>query len=48
MNNLAKLGRVISTEAKPIPDKIEKYIMDQANKYVNQKLGKIKGGTFNI
>ena len=46
--SLAKLGRVISTEKKPIPDKIAKYIMDQANKYAKRELGKIKGRTFNI
>ena len=48
VDHLAKLGRVISTEAKPIPDKIAKYVMDQADKYVMKKLGKIKGRTFNI
>ena len=46
--SLAKKGRVISTETKPIPDKIEKYIMKEADKYVLNKLGKIKGRTFNI
>ena len=48
VKSLANLGRVISREGKALPKKIEKYIMDQANKYVKQKLGKIKGGTFNI
>lgn len=48
VNNLAKMGRVISSEAKPLPDKVSKYIMDRADKYVKAKLGKIKGGTFNI
>jgi len=48
VDSLAKLGRIISTEAKPIPDKIEKFIMAEADKYVKRKLGKIKGRTFNI
>ena len=48
VKNLAKLGRVISSESKPVPDKVEKYILRQAEKYVNKKLGKIKGRTFNI
>ena len=48
VNHLAKRGRVISTESKPIPGHIEKYIMKEADKYVLNKLGKIKGRTFNI
>tara|TARA_Y100001963_G_scaffold72041_1_gene100131 strand:- start:242 stop:772 length:531 start_codon:yes stop_codon:yes gene_type:complete len=48
VKNLAKLGRVISSERKPLPDSVSKYIMIQADKYVKKKLGKIKGGRFNI
>ena len=48
VEHLAKMGRVISTESKPIPDKIAKFVMAEANKYVKKELGKIKGGTFNI
>ena len=48
VEHLAKMGRVISSESKPIPDKIAKFIMKEANKYVKKELGKIKGGTFNI
>ena len=48
VEHLAKMGRVISSESTPIPDKIAKYIMKEADKYVLKKLGKIKGGTFNI
>ena len=48
VEHLAKLGRVISSESKPIPDKIAKFVMTEANKYVKKELGKIKGGTFNI
>ena len=46
--NLAKMGRVISSEADPIPKKLDKFVMKQADKYVNKRLGKIKGRTFNI
>ena len=48
INHLTKMGRVIATEKKALPDKCAKKIMKEADKYVNQKLGKIKGGTFNI
>ena len=48
VDHLAKLGRVISSEAKPIPDKIAKFVMKQADKYVMKKLGKIKGETINF
>ena len=48
VEHLAKMGRVISSESKPIPDKIGKFVMAEADKYVKNKLGKIKGGTFNI
>ena len=45
---LSKMGRNIATEKKPLPDKVATYIMDQADKYVKKRLGKIKGRTFNI
>ena len=48
VEHLAKMGRVISSESKPIPDKIAKFVMSEADKYVTKELGKIKGGTFNI
>ena len=48
VEHLAKLGRVISSESKPIPDKIAKFVMAEADKYVKKELGKIKGGTLNI
>ena len=48
VEHLAKMGRVISSESKPIPDKIAKFVMTEANKYVKKELGKIKGRTFNI
>ena len=48
VKHLAKLNRVISKESKPLPDKVEKYIMSQANKYVKKRLGKIKGKKINI
>ena len=48
VESLARMGRVISTETKPVPDKIIKYIMTEADKYVKKELRKIKGRTFNI
>ena len=48
VKSLAKLGRVISSNSKPIPDKVAKYIIKQADKYAIKRLGKNKGGTFNI
>ena len=48
IQNLDRLKRTISSNKKPIPEKVEDFIIDRANKYVLKKLGKIKGGTFNI
>ena len=48
VEHLEKLGRVLATENKPLPDKIASFIMKQADKYVKKELGKIKGRTFNI
>ena len=48
VKNLSKLGRVISSEMKPLPDKLEKYILKQADKYVKSKLSKIKGKKINV
>ncbi len=48
VKSLAKSGRPISTKARPLPKPVGKWIMSEADKYVNAKLGKIKGGTFNI
>lgn len=48
VKHLAKRGRVISKESKALPDKVEKFLMREADKYVKRKLGKTKGGTFNI
>lgn len=48
VKNLDRLGRTISSNIKPIPEKVEDFIIDLANKYVKRKLGKIKGRTFNI
>ena len=45
---LSNMGRVIATEQKALPDKVSKYIMKEADKYVTKELGKIKGRTFNI
>tara|TARA_R100000742_G_C4266490_1_gene84598 strand:- start:136 stop:582 length:447 start_codon:yes stop_codon:yes gene_type:complete len=48
VKQLAKLKRVISSESKPIPKPVEKFVLKEADKYVRKELGKIKGGTFNI
>ena len=48
IKHLAEMGRVITAENKPLPDKCAKYLMTQADKYVDKELRKIKGGTFNI
>ena len=48
VKQLAKLKRVISSESKPIPKPVEKFILKEADKYVKKELKKIKGGTFNI
>ena len=48
VKHLANMGRVISSESKPIPKPVEKYILSEADKYVKKELSKIKGSTFNI
>tara|TARA_Y100000310_G_scaffold326090_1_gene390502 strand:+ start:1218 stop:1667 length:450 start_codon:yes stop_codon:yes gene_type:complete len=48
VKNLAKLGRVISNNSYPIPQGVEDFVIDLANKYVKKKLGKIKGATINF
>ena len=48
IQNLERLGRVISTDKNPVPDKISKFIMNSAERYVKKRLGKIKGRTINI
>ena len=45
---LSKMGRIIMAENKPLPDKVGKYIMDQANRYVKKELKKITKGKKNI
>jgi len=48
VKHLAKMGRVISKDSKALPDKVEQFLMREAEKYVQGKLNKVKGGTFNI
>ena len=48
VKRLAELGRVIASEKHPIPKSVEKFINKQADKYVENKLGKIKGGNIDI
>ena len=45
---LAKMGRVIMAENKPIPDSVGKYIHRQADLYVKKELSKITKGKKNI
>ena len=48
VKSLERQGRAIATEKQPLPEPVIKWIMAEADKYVSKKLGKIKGGTFNI
>ena len=48
VNSLAKLGRVISKESKPLPKHIEKYLMDEMDAYVQKDFNKQKDQTFTI
>ena len=41
-------GRLLSTRKHPVPKSVNKFIMKEADKYIEKELGKIKGGTFNI
>ena len=45
---LSKMGRIIMAENKPLPDKVGKYIITEANKYVKKELNKITKGRKNI
>ena len=48
IKSLAKMGRVITSNSKPIPDKCSKFLLREADKYVKRELKKTKGKTFNI
>ena len=48
VNFLSKMGRKIMAENKPLPDKVGKYIITEANKYVKKELNKITKGRKNI
>ena len=48
VKRLAELGRVLSSKQVPIPKSVGKFIEKEAEKYVDKKLKKTKGGTFNI
>ena len=41
-------GRLLSTKDRPVPKNVEAFILIEASKYVQKKLDKTKGGTFNI
>ena len=45
---LSKMGRIITADNKPLPDKVGNYIMTEANKYVKKELNKITKGKKNI
>ena len=45
---LSKMGRIIMAENKPLPDKIGKFVMAEADKYVKKELKKITKGKKNI
>ena len=48
VNHLAKMGRVITSEANPVPKHIDKHIRAEANKYVQKRLNKIPDVKINI
>ena len=48
VKSLEKRGRAISTNTRPLPKPVGKWIMAEADKYAIKKWSKIKGGTFNI
>ncbi len=48
VKSLERQGRAIATESQPLPKPVEKWIMAEADKYVDKQFSKIKGGTFNI
>ena len=49
VKHLEKLGRVITTRSKPLPDNIIKHLNNSAEKYIKAKIKrKVKGGTVNI
>ena len=45
---LNNTGRLLSTKKHPVPKSVDKFIMKEADRYIEKELGKIKGGTFNI
>ena len=50
VNNLARMGRIISSESTPVPKKLGKFIISEADRYVEKwwKKNAPKGGTINI
>ena len=39
---------MIKQKNQPIPKPVEKFVLKEADKYVQKRLNKIKGGRFNI
>ena len=48
VKSLERQGRAISTESRPLPKPVEKWIMAEADKYAKKQWAKNKGGTYNI
>ena len=49
VKHLEKLGRVITTRSKPLPDPVVKHIDNSAEKYIKSKIKRnVKGGTIKI
>ena len=49
VKHLEKLGRVITTRSKPLPDPVVKHIDNSAEKYIKSKIKRnVKGGKFKI
>ena len=48
VKSLERQGRAISTESRPLPKPVEKWIMAEADKYAKKQWAKNKGRTFNI
>lgn len=49
VKNLERLGRVITTMSKPLPDGVTRFLDNSAEKYIKSKVKRnLKGGTFKI
>ena len=49
VKGLERLGRVITTRSKPLPDHVHRFLDNSAEKYIKSKIKRnVKGGTFKI